>query len=232
MAFLFAIAVLTYIYEPREVDFKIPTTNTKVHLKFADLFSQRADLVIGVNEFFDGELGVPGAKNSVHGQLIVRNFGGSSLSFRAQVDPALATCGSQPKSTERAFAPSDAYPVGTTVCLSSGDRKLFLTAIATTDLYTSKARSDVPMLWAAMRSCLQKVHECGNGDPLAMPLIGNGQSGVNLKPQHLLRLLVLILVDFATSSESRLPKTVVIALHDSCFDELDIREIARDWKNA
>ncbi len=63
-----------------------------------------------------------------------------------------------------------------------------------------------------------------------MPLFGNGQSGVKLEPQHLLRLLILALVDFATNSTARLPKKVTVALHEGCFDELDIREIARDWK--
>lgn len=229
---LFMVVFLGYVIEPADVTFKVPNADTKITLKFGDLFAQDANLLIGVNEFFDGELGAPVAKNTVHGQFIVRNFGGSAASFRVAVDPALMATGVQPIAKERAIEPSNAYPIGTTVSVANGPRSVFLMAMARTDLTTSKANSDVPTLWTALRSGLQAVHDHGNGEPLAMPLFGNGQSGVKLAPQHLLRLLVLALVDFATNTSARLPKSVTIALHESCFSELDIREIARDWKSA
>lgn len=232
VAMLFAWVFLTYVMEPGEVIFKVPNADTKITLKFADLFAQDANLLIGVNEFFDGELGTPVSKNTVHGQLIVRNFGGSAATFRAAVDPALAASGKHPNPTARSFQPSNAYPIGTTVSVPNGSRSVYLMVMANTDLSTSKASSDVPRLWTALRHGLQVVHDQGSGEPLALPLIGNGQSGVKLEPQHLLRLLILALVDFATNSSARLPKNVTIVLHESCFEELDIREIARDWKKS
>jgi hypothetical protein len=230
MLALFVAVFVGYVIEPSQVIFKIPTTDTKITLKYGDLFAEEANLLIGVNELFDGELGVPVAKSTVHGQLIVRNYGGSATAFRAAVDPALAATGAQPRATGRAMHPRDAYPIGTTARVSNGPHSAFLMAMARTDLATSKASSDVPTLWMAMKSGLQAVHDQGNGEPLAMPLFGNGQAGIKLEPQHLLRLLILALVDFATNSSARLPKRVTVALHESCFSELDIREIARDWK--
>lgn len=232
MAILFVLVFLAYVFEPDSVSFKVPNTDTKITLKYSDIFAQDANLLIGVNEFFDGELGAPVSKNTVHGQLIVRNFNGSAVSFRAAVDPALAATGGVASPTARIIEPSNAYPIGTTVALPNGSHSIFLMAMANTDLNTSKASSDVPKLWSALGKGLQVVHDHGNGEPLAMPLFGNGQSGVKLEPQHLLRLLVLALVDFATNSNARLPKDVIIVLHESCFEELDIREIARDWKKS
>ena len=227
---LFVAVFLAYVVEPGSVTFKVPSSDTKITLKFTDIFTEDANLLIGVNEFFDGELGIPVSKNTVHGQLIVRNFGGNAGAFRAAVDPVLGASGAQPTQTARAIQPNFSYPIGTTVSVPNGSRSVFLMAMANTDLDTSKASSDVPRLWTALRHALQAVHDHGHGEPLAMPLFGNGQSGVKLEPQHLLRLLVLALVDFATNTSSRLPKEVTIALHESCFSELDIREIARDWK--
>lgn len=232
MAALFVVIFLAYVFEPACVTFKIPNTDTKITLKYGDLFTENADLLIGVNELFDGELGVPVAKGTVHGQLIVRNYGGSATAFRAAVDPALAATGIQPAATARALHPKDAYPIGTTIRVPNGAHSAFLMAMARTDPVTSKASSDVPTLWEALKSGLRTVHDQGNGEPLAMPLFGNGQAGVKLEPQHLLRLLILALVDFATSGPARLPKQVIIVLHENCFSELDIREIARDWKKG
>jgi hypothetical protein len=232
MTALFVGVFVGYVIEPTRVTFKIPTTDTRITLKYGDLFAEDANLLIGVNELFDGELGVPVAKSTVHGQLIVRNFGGSANAFRAAVDPALGATGAQPKATGRSMQPSDAYPIGTTARVANGAHSAFLMAMARTDLATSKASSDVPTLWTALKTGLQVVHDQGNGEPLAMPLFGNGQAGVKLEPQHLLRLLILALVDFATNSAARLPKHVIVVLHHSCFDDLDIREIARDWKKV
>lgn len=230
MAALFAGAFISYVVEPSLVSFKIPLTDTKITLKYGDLFREDADLLIGVNELFDGELGVPVSKNTVHGQMLVRSFGGSAAAFRAAVDPVLQATGLQPTTTTRTFQPKQAYPIGTTIRIPDGAHCLFLMAMTRTDVATSKASADVPTLWCALKSALQVVHDQGNGEPIAMPLFGNGQAGVKLEPQNLLRLLILTLVDFATNSAARLPKQVTVVLHETCFEALDIREIARDWK--
>lgn len=232
MVLLFVGVFIAYVIEPVSVTFKVPTTDTKITLKYGDLFAEDANWLIGVNELFDGELGQSVAKSTVHGQFIVRNYGGSAALFRAAVDPALAATGALPRPTGRAMEPSNAYPIGTTAKVPNGARSVFLMAMARTDLANSKASSDPAILWTALRDGLQAVHDYGNGEPLAMALFGNGQSGIKLEPQHLLRLLTLALVDFATNTTARLPKKVDIVLHNSCFEELDIREIARDWKKS
>ena len=231
MALLFAREFVRHVFEPRHVTFKSPASDTTITLKYGDLFAEDANLLIGVNEYFDGELGPPVSKASLHGKFIIRNFGGSAAAFRAAVDPALAATGRLPEATARVLEPRNAYTIGTTVKIPNAAHSAFLMAMARTELGpNSKASSDPATLWIALKGGLQAVHDQGNGDALAMPLFGNGQSGIKLEPQHLLRLLILSLVDFATNSAARLPKQVTVVLHESCFDALDLREIAKDWK--
>jgi len=225
-ALVSVLTFLRYIYEPREVEFKIPTTSTKVLIKFGDIFDQPGDWVIAVNEFFDHQLGQVIAPSSVHGQLIQKAFSSDSKSFRSAVDQALA--GANGTQTERAIAPTTKYEIGTTAVLALGSRRAYLVALTQTDLHTSKASTSVPLLWAALTAAWRKVHDVGNGQPIALPLIGNGRASLNLEPQHLLRLLVLSLVDFAR--RTGLPEHVTIVVPDACFEALDIREIARDWR--
>lgn len=182
-------------------------------------------MLIGVNEFFDGQLGQVIAKTSVHGQFITNVFNGDETKFRAAVTAALTGVTSTP--TDRSMKPSEAYAIGTTAVLANGPHKSFLVAMSHTDYLTHEASSTVPLMWDAMMGALQSVHNHGNGEPLAMPLIGNGLSSVNVEPQHLLRLIVLALVDFGR--KVGLPKQVTIVVPDACFEQLDIREIRRDW---
>jgi hypothetical protein len=220
-----AIVFFGHVYEPRRVSFHIPKTDREIVLQYGDLLSTETDWLIGVGEFFDSDIGIPVSKNSLHGQLITRTFNGDSSRFRKELDAALV--GHDSEQTTRTIFPRARYKLGTTAVLKNGRHNIFLVAMARTDLDTSKASTTVSLLWDALKSALRVICDHNNGEPISMPLIGNGLADIKIAPQDLLRLLVIALVD--THREQRLPKTINIVLHDSCFDHLDVREIRRDW---
>ena len=222
---IFAIRYLAHVYEVRSVSFYVPTTDSQIAIRFGDIFDAQTDLLVGVNEFFDSSVGQIVAPRSVHGQVIDKLFGKNEARFRQEVDSALAQFPST--QTPRTVEPKIKYPIGTTPFVMNGPRRVFLMAMTHTDLATHKATSSVPMLWSAMMGALQAIADHGNGDPLTMPLVGNGQSSVNIEPQHLLRLIALALVDFGR--RVALPKRVTIVVPEDCFAVLDLREIRRDW---
>lgn len=222
-----AIAFVRQIYEVRSVNFNLPTTNTKIEIRYGDLLQEPTDWLIGVGEFFDSELGQVVSKNSLHGKLISTVYDGDGNRFRQLVDIAL-TGAKSTKAQQRPISPKLKYDIGTTAVLANGPHKVFLVAMSHTHLDTHKASSDVPTLWIALRGALQSIHSHGNGAPISMPLIGNGQSSVNIAPQHLLRLIVLAIVDYGR--KVGLPNQVSIIVPEDCFKMLDIREIRRDWR--
>lgn len=221
-----AACFLAYSYEPRNVVFRVPTTDSHIKIEFGNIFDDESSWLIGVNEYFDGRLGQVISKSSVHGQFITKVFDADENRFRTAVESALHDKAYE--KFERIDLPNKAYAIGTCALIPNGRHKAFLVAMSQTDLNTHKAKSDVPMLWQAMEGGLTAIHHHGNGAPLSMPLIGNGLSNINIEPQHLLRLIVLKLVDFGR--KVGLPKEVKIILPPSSFEQLDIREIKRDWK--
>ncbi|MBC2665676.1 hypothetical protein H7F51_09080 [Novosphingobium flavum] len=227
IAIIAILAFLRAVWEPSSVRFRVPTTSTHVTLRYGDFFAGDADLLLAVNEFFDHSLGTLVDQSSLHGQLILGEFQGDLQRFRASVDAALA--GVPGEAVHRPNLPSTRYPIGTTANLQLGARQAFLVALTHTDLATGKASTTVHEFWAAMAAAWQAVHDRNNGRPLALPLIGNGRASINLQPQHLLRLLVLSLVDYAR--RLRLPDEIAIVPPLGCFEHLDLREIARDWSH-
>jgi hypothetical protein len=219
------VGFLVYTYESRSVSFLIPTTDSRIKVRFGDLLKEKTDWLVGVGEFFDSEVGHVVSKDSLHGKIIEHVFNGDSARFRREVDTALR--GIPANRAERTIKPDLQYPIGTTAIISNGPHRVFLVAMSRTDLTTAKAFSTVSLLWDALRGALQSIHTFGNGAPLSLPLIGNGRSSVNIEPQHLLRLIVLALVEFGRNA--RLPKQINIIVPEACFDLLDIREIKRDW---
>ncbi|SDJ16026.1 MULTISPECIES: macro domain-containing protein [Bradyrhizobium] len=221
-----AIWFIKHVYEVRSVSFNLPTTNTKIEIRYGDLFKEQTGWLIGVGEFFDSAVGQVVSKNSLHGKLIDNVYNGDADRFRGLVDAELV--GVKGTRTQRSISPKMKYEIGTTVVLANGAHKVFLVAMSRTHLETHKASSDVPTLWIALRGALESIHNHGNGAPISLPLIGNGQSSVNIDPQHLLRLIVLAIVDYGR--KAGLPNQVSIIVPEDCFRVLDIREIRRDWR--
>jgi hypothetical protein len=216
-----------HIYEVRSVSFLVPTTDSTINIRFGDILVEHTDWLIGVGEFFDSAVGHVVSKDSLHGKVIESVFNGDAQRFRKAVDVALGNFTGA--FTQRTFEPKFKYDIGTTAVIENGPHKIYLVAMSHVHLHTAKASSTVPMLWEALRGALTSVTNFGNGAPLSLPLIGNGRSSVNIEPQHLLRLIVLALVDFGRKNS--LPKTVNVIVPEGCFEMLDIREIRRDWKS-
>jgi hypothetical protein len=130
-----------------------------------------------VNEFFDSTLGNIVSANSLHGQIIARLYNGNEANFRRDVDAALA--GQQSETVQRAEGQT-AFPARDNCRHRRGPHKIFLVAISKTDLATHRSSSTVPILWDALSDAFKEVDSRGNGDPLAMPLIGNGRASLNI----------------------------------------------------
>ena len=219
------IGFLIAAYEARAVAFTIPNTDTTLTLKFSSIFDEAADWIIGVNEFFDSTLGNIVSANSLHGQIIAKLYNGNEANFRRDVDAALA--GQQSEPVQRAEGQTARFPLGTTAVIARGPHKIFLVAISKTDLATHRSSSTVPILWDALSDAFKEVDSRGNGDPLAMPLIGNGRASLNIPPQHLLRIITLKLTELGKQYD--LPRRITINLSDDCFEHLDLVEIKRGW---
>ncbi len=219
------IGFLIAAYEARAVAFTIPNTDTKLTLKFSSIFDEAADWVIGVNEFFDSTLGNIVSANSLHGQIIAKVYNGNEANFRRDVDAALAGYQSQP--VQRVEGQTAKFPLGTTAVIARGPHKIYLVAISKTDAITHRSSSTVPILWDALSDAFKEVDSRGNGDPLAMPLIGNGRASLNIPPQHLLRIITLKLTELGKQYD--LPRRITINLSDDCFEHLDLVEIKRGW---
>jgi Domain of unknown function (DUF6430) len=119
-----AIWFIMHIYEVRSVSFNLPTTKTKIEIRYGDLFKAQTDWLIGVGEFFDSDVGQVVSKNSLHGKLINDVYNGDASRFRSLVDTALV--GVKATRTPRSISPKLKYDIGTTAVLANGSHKVFL----------------------------------------------------------------------------------------------------------
>ena len=124
-----------------------------------------------------------------NGQYIQQNFDSDATRFEIQVDLALQ--GENSKITARPGPRNKSHPIGTTAVVGTGPHKAFLFALTKTDMKTSKASADVPMMLDALDGLWNAIRNHSNGLTVNIPLVGGGQSQVGIDPNHLFRLILI-----------------------------------------
>ena len=213
--------------KPSSIVIKIATTNTKIEILFGDLFIQPGLRGIGVTEYFESEIGVPVSKNSLHGVLLKKLFGlnpGFDNQLKAQLSkiPAKDVC-------NKPAGKAKSYPIGTTALIQDQGDKYIVFAFSKADPKTCKASSDVAKMWVGMHGLWQRARNEANGNPLNVPLIGSGLSGIGLPARELLNLIILSVI--TETKKKQITQPIRIILHRDQFDEVELQEIKKYWEN-
>ncbi len=214
------------IRRPSSVTFSISHTNTKILIKFGDLFCEDGVRCIAVNEFFDSELGLPVSKDSLHGIFLSRCFGGHPDSFDKIVSDELV--GVSSKTVNKQQGKTAKYPIGTTANVAINSDRYLCFALCRTNITTLKAEADVPMLWQALEGLYGKARDSLGGASLVLPLVGSGLSGIGLPARDLLNLIVLSII--AESKKNKITTLIKIVLASDRFDEVDLAEVKQYWR--
>lgn len=220
-----AIIALVRVYPKDKVTFKLKNTNTQISIYFGDIFSEKNNVAVSVNEFFDSSLGKPVSDKSIHGMLIKNVLGGINRIFDEAVDKSL--CNVACDHIERQEGKTKKYPIGTTAVLEFGNNKYLLFALTKTDdnytAYTSPA-----LILESLSGLWKEARNVCNGYPISIPLIGSGLAKSGLPPMRIIELILTSLL-FETKRQE-VTSNINIVLHTSVYEDVDLRQILNCWR--
>ncbi|MBV8759852.1 MAG: hypothetical protein JO257_21360 [Deltaproteobacteria bacterium] len=225
LAIAFAIGVGRMAAQ-RAATIKIPGTNATVHVEEGDLVSFAGHRIVSANEYFDCQLGRHVAKESIHGQIIDHEFGGSAELFERAVDVALE--GVAAEDASRSSGRKKRYPIGTVAPVHHGPNIIFLVALSHTDANTLKATATSSDLWHVLRSVWEAVRVHSNGRPVAMALMGTGNAGIGLPYTKALEFILLSLLD--ESRRNTIPTEIRVMAPASVIASMDLGTVEESWK--
>lgn len=205
----------------RSISHRIGGSNSRMTVRFGDLFAEPGVRVIPVNEYFDAELGEHVSAATLHGQIISRLYGGDANRFVSDVDPKLPA--DQAVAVARPDGRTHKYPLGTVVHTKFNGERYLLVALARTDIQTRKAHATVQDMWTALEGLWKAARVHSNGSPIALPLLGSGQSGVGLPPQLLLSTIVTAAL--AATQRQRIASEIVVVIQEQFFADIDLRAL-------
>jgi hypothetical protein len=229
---LTAVVVISVIYtaaairRPSKIEIPIHHTNTRIEIKFGDIFTEEGLRAIPVSEFFESAIGLPVSPKSLHGIFLSKCFAGHKEVFDRHVDEELKdTPGEE---VAKPHGKKRRYPVGTTVLIPVNNDRYLCFALTRTDITTCKVSSDVPTLWKSLSGLWQKARISLGGHALLLPLVGSGLSGIGLPPKELLNLMILSIIEESKIRE--ITPHIRIVLIDDLFNEIDLKELERYWR--
>ncbi len=167
---------------------QIERFGTRIEVSFGDLFDTEGVRIIAVNDFFDGQLDAHVARSSLHGQLIIREYGGEPGPFRTDVDRSLKTA--TPERVRRASGRGGRYRIGTTATVHKNGHTYVLVALGSTDDETAKVSATIAQLAQCLDSAWVAARASVNGDAIVCPLMGSGLSGINMTAPQLASLIL------------------------------------------
>jgi len=205
----------------RKVSLTVPHSDSELCVEFGDIWKTQGCVALQVNEYFDSLLGNHVSTNSLHGQFIRDVMKGRSDEFDKLVSAALT--GQPFVQVQRPSGNTRRFKIGTTAAIDIGPTRYLLYAFTTTDISTLKASATVHELWDALAGLWAGVTVHSNGDPVFMPLVGGGLSGVGLPARNLLELLLTSFAYYTKKQKITGKLTIVIPKNLSA--EIDLRQL-------
>jgi hypothetical protein len=199
------------------------TPDTTIRLVTGDLFDQPTSLVIGMSDCFDVETPHIIAAGSVQGQFLDRIYNHDVAALRSDISDALI--GKKPQETD-VTKPGNTvrYPLGTVATIRQQRRHYFCVAYTRMD-GNNNVSSSIGILWQALEKLWDEVRALSNGEPVACPVVGLGQSGIStvLPIQDAIRFLILSFM-FA-SRRQRVCGELVIVVRPEDEKRIDMLEV-------
>ncbi|MFV3114777.1 MULTISPECIES: macro domain-containing protein [Gordonia] len=194
----------------------------RIEIVKGDLFVQDCNIVVGTCDTFDTLAPNIIAKSSIQGQALERLYGGDLQ--KLDLDLASALQGSAVRGSIQKPGKTDKYGVGAVATLRHGSHRLYFLAYSEMDT-NNEAQSTPDAIWRSLASLWDEVSRTANGTPVAIPVIGGGQSRLSqvIPAQDSIRFIVMSFV-FASRTQ-KVCDELRIVVRPNDFDRLDRLEL-------
>lgn len=208
---------------PRPIEQSYDSPRTKIRIIKGDLFNKDdAHLVIGMCDTFDTAVPHIIARRSVQGQFLDKVFHDDVQALDDQLADALSGV----DSIEEVDKPGKQhrYPIGTVATISTHSRRYFCVAYTRMN-ERNETRGSVDSIWRSLDCVWQASCAHGNGEPIAIPVIGGGQARISqvIPAQDSIRFIVLSFV--LSSQKEKICDELRVVVRPEDYEKLDRQEL-------
>ncbi|WP_282062150.1 macro domain-containing protein [Roseobacter litoralis] len=213
----------------REVQVPNPSNDTKIIVKFGDLFAETGWKAIGVNDFFDNIVDEDlVSSRSLHGFVLNNYWTENRRDWEKQISSSLRRSTGQIEC--RSKGNRTRYPIGTTARACTSTQKFLFVALGRTDAQSNVTTANAEMLICAVRGMVSEARAACSMEPLVIPLMGSGMSRVGVKSSVLVDLIITAVLE--ESRHGRVTGKIVIVLPEDKSNEVNLKNHVRNWSDG
>lgn len=195
--------------------------NVTIRLVVGDLFEQDASAIIGMTTTFDTLVPDVIAPSSVQGHFLHRVYAGSQEKLDSDLVRALANVEPTGRIVKRGKQVT--YPPATVATLTPPGNIRYYCAAYTQMDEQNRASGTIRSVLDSLDNTWDAADIHGNGDPVCVPLIGQGQSRIpELTPEISIRLIAFSFL--LRTKRSRFASELRIVVHPSDRDKINLPE--------
>lgn len=220
VAVILAVGWALFSLRQKDPEQSFPSDSINIRLVEGDLFEQNASALVGMTTTFDTEPGII-ENGSVQGNLLHRIYGGSQTRLDAELTYALTDVGTV--GTIVKPGKQSVYPIGTVAVLNGeGTARYYCVAYTCMDEH-NRAQGAIRGILDSLDSVWDAVDRNGNGEPICVPLLGQGQSRIpELTPEVAVRLIAFSFL--LRARRGRFSKELRIVVHPNEIGKIDRAE--------
>lgn len=202
--------------------------DTKIVIKFGDLFKQNGWKTIPVNEFFDSIVDENHVSSkSLHGMLLKKYWNPNVEDWNQQINNSLSDR-DLIENVSRNSGKSKKYKIGATAIAKKNENNFLCVALTKTDIGTLQASANPIELYQSITGLLTKSREVCSGSSLNIPLIGSGLSRTGIKANIIV--CVILTAIFEESRKSKITEEIRIILPENKKKDFNLNTIQKDWR--
>lgn len=220
VAGVFALGWALFSLRQKGPEQRFPSENISIRLVEGNLFEQKESALVGMTTTFDTEPGII-ENGSVQGNLLHSIYGGSQTRLDAELASVLT--GIRPVGTITKPGKEEVYPVGTVAVLrGEGTTRYYCVAYTCMDEH-NRAQGTIRGILDSLDSVWDAVDRNGNGGPICVPLLGQGQSRIpELTAEVAVRLIAFSFL--LRARRRRFSKELRIVVHPNEIGKIDRAE--------
>jgi len=198
----------------KSISLDFPQQDFIVEVRIADLFDVTGAVMISTNTIFEADVaGGRIAPDSLQGQFTARYFTGSQDKLLDQIQEELEKI---PGSTP--------YPIGTTIPVTTHGKTFYFTAMAELN-EQGNAQSTIDEVKESLDGLWHYVHEAGELQELAIPIVGTGRGRLKLSRKKMISLIAESFVKISSQKKFTDRLVIVVRPEDACRFAVNLYDI-------
>jgi len=218
-----AILALFSVVPRRTISRQLDTPDVRITIKAGDLFEEVGNIVIGMNDVFDTELGEIINPKSIQGQFLNNVYTNDRAQLDLDLEGALHDVTGQ-KDDDKSRGKNVRYPIGTVATIKMGPNRYFCVAYSRMQ-NSLQATSDIRMLRGCLDELWDQIRVKGQREKVAMAVLGSDLARLGHLASHsdLIKLIVSSFI--LTSREKMIAQELVVVIHPPNLEKVNLLEL-------